>query len=266
MLLKRTVTAALLLAGLIFVLWADGSIPWFAFGAAVAVLFALHEFYGMVSASGKGKPAVWLGLALALLFIFQPLSSRSDYVDILITASVVLPLLWVMLRKNRDGACTSWAFTLAGVMYLGWLASRYVALMELPQGRDWVILALFPTFACDTSAYFVGRALGRHKMAPGISPGKTWEGAVGGLIGAVAVGLGVAWLFKLPIGVLQTFGLSLAIALFAQVGDLVESLFKRNMGAKDSGKALPGHGGMLDRIDSVVFAGLVVYYYVIWLA
>ena len=179
---------------------------------------------------------------------------------------MVLPLLWVMLRKNRDGACSSWAFTLAGVLYLGWLASRYVALIELPQGRDWVILALFCTFACDTSAYFVGRALGRHKMAPGISPGKTWEGAVGGLAGTIAVGLVIAWWFKLPMSVLQALGLSVAISIFAQTGDLVESLFKRNMGTKDSGNVLPGHGGVLDRIDGVVFAGLVVYYYVIWLA
>jgi len=266
MLLKRVITSAFLLVILIFVLWANGSIPWFAIGAAVAALFGLYEFYGMVCASGKGKPVIWLGMTLALLFIFQPLSKWNNDGGILLTASVLLPLLWVMLRKNRDGACSSWAFTLAGVMYLGWMASRYVALIELPQGRDWVILALFPTFACDTSAYFVGRALGRHKMAPGISPGKTWEGAAGGVAGTVIVGLGVAWLFKLPIGVPQTLGLSLAIAIFAQTGDLVESLFKRNMGAKDSGKALPGHGGMLDRIDSVVFAGLVVYYYVIWLA
>jgi len=266
MLMKRTITAALLLVAVIFVLWANGSVPWFAIGAAVAALFGLYEFYGMVCSSGKGKPVIWLGMTLALLFIFQPLSKWSNDGGILLTASVLLPLLWVMLRKNRDGAYSSWAFTLAGVMYLGWLASRYVALKELPQGRDWVILALFPTFACDTSAYFVGRALGRHKMAPGISPGKTWEGAAGGIAGAVIVGLGISWWFKLPIGVLQTLGLSLAIAIFAQIGDLVESLFKRNMGAKDSGKVLPGHGGMLDRIDSVVFAGLVVYYYVIWLA
>jgi phosphatidate cytidylyltransferase len=103
-------------------------------------------------------------------------------------------------------------------------------------------------------------------MAPGISPGKTWEGAAGGLAGTVAAGLVITWLFKLPMSVWQTIGLSAAISIFAQTGDLVESLFKRNMGAKDSGKALPGHGGVLDRIDSVVFAGLVVYYYVIWLA
>ena len=221
----------------------------------------------MVCISGKAKPAVWLGMALVLLFILEPLLHWNDSGGILLTASVVLPLLWVMLRKDREGACSSWAFTLAGVFYLGWLASRYVALNEIdPKGTEWVILALFCTFACDTSAYFTGRAFGRHKMAPGISPKKTWEGAAGGVIGAVAVGLGVAWLFKLPLGVIEAVLLSIAIAVFAQVGDLVESLFKRNMGAKDSGKALPGHGGVLDRIDSVVFAGLVVYYYVIWLA
>jgi phosphatidate cytidylyltransferase len=266
MLIKRVITAAFLLVAVIFVLWANGSVPWFAIGAALAVLFGLYEFYGLVSSSGKGKPAAWLGMALALLFIFQPLSKWSNDGGILLSASVVLPLLWVMLRKNRDWACSSWAFTLAGVLYLGWLGSRYVALMELNQGKEWVILALFSTFASDTFAYFVGRALGRHKMAPGISPGKTWEGAAGGLAGTLAAGLVITWLFKLPMSVWQTIGLSAAISIFAQTGDLVESLFKRNMGAKYSGKALPGHGGVLDRIDSVVFVGLVVYYYVLWLA
>jgi len=266
MMMKRVITGVVLFILVLIVLWADGGFPWFTFAAAGVAMFALWEFYSMVCSSGKGKPVVWLGMLLAALFIFQPLSKWTNDGGILFTASVVLPLLWVMLRKNRDGACSSWAFTLAGVMYLGWLASRYVALNKLDNGKEWVILALFCTFAFDTSAFFVGRALGRHKMAPGISPGKTWEGAAGGVAGAVIVGLGVAWLFKLPIGVPQTLGLSLAIAIFAQIGDLVESLFKRNMGAKDSGKALPGHGGMLDRIDGVVFAGLVVYYYVIWLA
>jgi phosphatidate cytidylyltransferase len=266
MLTKRVTTAAVLLVMVILVLWANGSMPWFALAAAVVAALGLWEFYNMISASGKGKPVVWLGIALAVLFIFQPLSKWTNDGGILLTASVVLPLLWVMLRRNREGACSSWAFTLAGVLYLGWVASRYVALIQLPHGRDWVILALFGTFACDTSAYFVGRAVGRHKMSPGISPGKTWEGAVGGLAGTLIVGLIVSWLFKLPINVWQTLAISTAVSIFAQTGDLIESLFKRNMGAKDSGKALPGHGGVLDRVDGVVFAGLVVYYYVLWLA
>ncbi len=266
MLMKRAVTAGLLLVFLIAVLWANGRVPWFAIGGAVAIVLGLYEFYNMVCASGKGKPVIWLGIILALMFIFQPLTNWANDGGILLTASVILPLLWVMLRKNREGACSSWSFTLAGILYLGWIPSRYVALIQLPHGRDWVILALFSTFACDTSAYFVGRAFGRHKMAPAISPAKTWEGAAGGLAGAVIVGLCVAGIFKLPIDTLQTLLLTAAISIFAQTGDLVESLFKRNMGAKDSGTVLPGHGGVLDRIDGVVFAGLVVYYYVIWLA
>lgn len=266
MLMKRAVTAGFLLVILIAILWANGSIPWFAIGGSVAVVLGLNEFYNMVCASGKGKPVIGLGIILAILFIFQPLTKWSNDGGILLTASVILPLLWVMLRKNREGACSSWSFTLAGILYLGWISSRYVALIELPQGREWVILALFSTFACDTSAYFVGRAFGRHKMAPAISPAKTWEGAAGGLAGTVIIALCVSRIFKLPIDTLHTVLLSVVISIFAQTGDLVESLFKRNMGTKDSGTALPGHGGVLDRIDSVVFTGLVVYYYVIWLA
>ncbi len=266
MLRKRVVTALLLFAALLVVLWLDGAFPWFAIAAAVVASLGLWEFYGMVSASGKGKPVVWLGIALAILFIFSPLVEWGNEGGILLTVSIILPLVWVMARKNREGACSSWAFTLAGVLYLGWLASRYVALIRLDHGKEWVILALMVTFASDTCAYFIGSWFGRHKMAPGISPGKTWEGAAGGLVGAVGMGIFMAWLFKLPLAVWQAASLSAVAAIFAQAGDLVESLFKRNMGAKDSGNSLPGHGGILDRVDSVVFAGLVVYYYVIWLA
>jgi len=267
MLKKRVITGIILFGMLLIILWAEGTIHWFAIAASVLAMLGVWELYSMVSASGKGRPAVWLGMLLTMLFIFQPVFPFENDMGVLLTASVVLPLLWVMLRRIRENACSSWAFTLAGIIYIGWLAGRYVALMEIePQGRDWVILALFCTFACDTAAFFVGRALGHHRMAPGISPNKTWEGAAGGLAGAIVIGLLVAWILKLPLAVWQAIALSAVISLFAQTGDLVESLFKRNMGAKDSGQALPGHGGVLDRIDGVVFAGLVVYYYVIWLA
>jgi phosphatidate cytidylyltransferase len=274
MLAKRIVTALVLFAAVIAVLWADGAFPWFAVAASVVVALGLWEFYGMVAASGKGKPAVWLGILLAILFTIQPYFNWTNDGGILVSSLVVLPLVWVMFRKNRDGACSSWAFTLAGVLYLGWLASRYTALMQLPDGREWVILALFSTFATDTCAYFTGRLLGKHKMAPAISPHKTWEGAAGGAVGSVLVSLLMTWVFTLdfawfsplPIGAITAVLLGLAISLFAQTGDLVESLFKRNMGTKDSSHLLPGHGGILDRVDSVVFAGLVVYYFAIWLA
>ncbi|MCL2707260.1 MAG: phosphatidate cytidylyltransferase, partial [Dehalococcoidia bacterium] len=194
-----------------------------------------------------------------------PLLNWYNSSGVLISIAVTLPLLWIMLRRDRKDACVSWAFTLAGVMYLGWLASRYTALIQIDDGSKWVILALFCTFASDTTAYFVGRRFGRHKLAPAVSPHKTWEGAAGGLLGTIAIGALSAWVLNLPLSLWQAISLSAVASIFAQAGDLVESLFKRNMGAKDSGRALPGHGGILDRVDSIVFAGLVIYYYVIWL-
>ena len=134
----------------------------------------------------------------------------------------------------------------------------------LEDGKSWVFLAILATFGSDSAAYFVGRLFGKYKLAPSISPGKTWEGSIGGLLGAAAVSL----LFLLPTPLKLTAYLNwwqliiigLLISVFGQLGDLIESLLKRNTGVKDSGKIFPGHGGMLDRTDSIVFAVVVVYY------
>jgi phosphatidate cytidylyltransferase len=142
--------------------------------------------------------------------------------------------------------------------------SRLIPLRALADGREWVIFTLFTIFAADTSAFFIGRAWGRHSMAPTISPSKTWEGAIGGLVGAVAVSLILAVILSLPIPYWQVAILGVLIGVLSQMGDLAESLLKRNVGAKDSGTLIPGHGGILDRLDSVVFTVVVVYYYVIW--
>jgi phosphatidate cytidylyltransferase len=148
---------------------------------------------------------------------------------------------------------------------VGWLLSYLVAL-RLDGGRNWVLFALFTTFGSDTAAFFIGRALGKHHLAPKISPHKTWEGAIGGVIGAMLVSL----LFvapaplSLPLNYGQAILLALVVSIFGQFGDLAESLLKRNLGVKESGKAMPGHGGFLDRTDSVVFAGVIVYLYYIF--
>jgi phosphatidate cytidylyltransferase len=134
------------------------------------------------------------------------------------------------------------------------------------EGRNLVFLTLFTTFASDTAAFFVGRAVGKHKLAPDISPAKTWEGAVAGGAGAILISLFfiLPTPLSLPLTWWQAALLGLLVSIFGQLGDLAESLFKRNMGVKDSGTFLPGHGGLLDRLDSIVFAGVVVYYYAVW--
>ncbi len=142
------------------------------------------------------------------------------------------------------------------------LAPVTAGLPEL--GRNAVFLALFATFGSDTFAYFVGKGLGRHKMAPKISPSKTWEGAAGGLLGSIAVAVILS--LNTPLRAFTNEGaavlVGLLISVFGQLGDLAESKVKRFFGVKDSGRLVPGHGGILDRIDSVVLAGLVVFVYV----
>jgi len=273
MLKKRVITALVGLPFLITVIWFGE--PWFTTLVAIWGLLAAFEFYRMVTAS-KVSPLTYFGLIWTLLFICsrnsELLSILRPHLDLnlltplLLTSAVILPLIWLLLRRQKEGAFTGWVWTIGEILYIGWLLSHFVALRSLDDGRNWVFLALFTTFASDTAAFFIGRALGKHHLAPHISPHKTWEGAVAGVLGAVIVSLlfTMPTPFHLPLAYWQAILLGLLVSILGQLGDLVESLLKRNMGMKESGKLLPGHGGFLDRIDSVVFAGIVVYYYVIW--
>ena len=272
MLKKRVITALWGIPLLITAVWFEEPLPWFTIIVAILGLLAAFEFYRMVTAS-KIAPLTCFGLIWTLLFILSPHLNYDFLTPSLLTSGVMISLIWLLLRRQKEESFIGWAWTMAGILYIGWLLSYLVALRGLDDGRNWVLLALFATFGSDTAAFFIGRALGRHRLAPSISPGKTWEGAIGGIFGAIIVSLlfTLPTLFTLPNSLyLQDFSywqailLGLLVSIFGQLGDLVESLLKRNMEVKDSGKLLPGHGGFLDRIDSIVFAGIVVYYYVIW--
>jgi phosphatidate cytidylyltransferase len=261
MLKKRVITGLWGIPLLIAAVWFDKPLPWFTLLVAIWGALAVFEFYKL-AAGAKLQPLTYFGLLWTLFFIISPHFKYDFTVPLLLTLAVVLPLIWLLGRPKKEGAFISWAWTLGGILYIGWLLSYFVALRGLEEGRNWVFFALFTTFASDTTAFFVGRALGRHKLAPRISPGKTWEGTIAGVFGAIIVSL--LFTMLIPISYWQLVVLGLLVSIFGQFGDLVESLLKRNMGAKDSGRLIPGHGGFLDRIDSVVFVGVVVYYYVIW--
>ena len=262
MLRKRLTTILAILPLLMAAVWFEEPLPWFTVFIAIWAVLAALEFYRLVGAS-KVLPLAGFGAIWALLFIIGPHFDYAYTNLLLLGSALVLPLGWFMLRRRREKTFLSWAWTIAGIIYIGWLFSHFVALRELDSGRDWVFFALFTTFASDSAAFFIGRAWGRHRLAPAISPAKTWEGAIGGVFGAIIIGSFIVMLLELPVSYAQAIPLALAVSIFGQVGDLLESWFKRNMGAKDSGKAMPGHGGFLDRMDSVVLAGVVVYYYVI---
>jgi phosphatidate cytidylyltransferase len=270
MLKQRIITAAILLPIILLAVWFGH--PWFSLLIAAAALVATLEFYRMVSNSGKGHPLTRFGILWAVALTLSPLSLHYhlsiDLLPIIMSLALVISLVLTLIHSQRETAFRDWAWTVAGVLYIGWMLSYWLNLDMLEAGRNWVYLALFTTFANDTGAYFIGRKWGRHKLAPATSPGKTWEGAIGGLLSSIAGAVAVFLLLNL----FCTFSLlywqlilfACLISLFAQLGDMVESLLKRNLEAKDAGKLLPGHGGALDRLDSLIFVAPMVYYYVIW--
>ena len=264
MLRKRVITALWGIPLLIAAVWFDEPLPWFTVLAAVWGLLAVLEFYRMVAVS-KVLPLTCFGLVWTLLFILHPHFEYELVVPLLLTSGVVLSLILLVFSTQKEGAFSSWAWVMAGILYVGWLVSYLVAL-RLDAGRDWLFLALFATFASDTAAFFAGRALGRHRLAPRISPAKTWEGAIAGLFGAIIISLlfTLPTPLQLPLGYGQAILLGILISVFGQLGDLVESLLKRNTGVKEAGNLMPGHGGLLDRMDSVLFAGVAVYLYYIF--
>ena len=274
MLRQRVVSAVVFVPVLFASIWFGN--PWFSIVVAVAALLGVIEFYTMVGRRGW-QPLTFFGTLWTLFFIFNAYYApqySSNNIHILVTSALIastvaLSLVWVLfLRSSGEKVMVSWAASVAGIFYMGWLLSYWVLIMNSYggdwNGRDWIILALFSTFAVDTTAYFIGRAWGRHKMAPTVSPGKTWEGAAGGLVGAIVAVIALALLLDIDISYSEMVILGLLIAVFAQLGDLAESKLKRSMGVKEAGNLIPGHGGILDRLDSIVFTGVVVYYCLRW--
>ncbi len=269
---KRILTTLLgLPLVLVFVWFEPAGFPIFVLLVLGIGFVGILEFYRFALLTGA-RPLVLFGALWASLFIAEPFLTENYGLEYLLPAllasALILPLAWFYLFSRQRGAMR-WAWTVAGILYLGWLLGHAVGLRVFEDGREWVLLALFTTFACDTGAFLVGRTWGRRPMAPVLSPKKTWEGALGGFLAAPAAALAINALFDLagigvPLGAAKIVGLGILIGIFAQLGDLLESVLKRRAGVKDSGALLPGHGGALDRIDSLVFSMAVVYYYILW--
>lgn len=275
MLKKRLITALWGIPLVGVVIWFGE--PWL-FMSFVAIwgLLAAIEFFQLVS-KFKVSPLYLFGILWTLFFIVIRNPNLPDIIDpyfdfnlavpLLFTAGIIISLMALLARKEKFNAFPAWSWTFAGILYVGWLLGYLVSLRGMEDGRSWVFFALFCTFGSDTAAFFIGKAIGKHKLAPSISPGKTWEGAFGGLLGSVGVSL--IFLLSTPLSLAsklewwQAVILGLLVSIFGQIGDLVESLLKRNAGVKDSGSLLPGHGGVLDRIDSIIFAVVIVYYWII---
>lgn len=262
----RILTAAILLP----ILWASVKLAPPAVFCGFAFLFvgaATLEAL-RVMRTPQAEPFVWIGLVgtLSLSWSFLDMAPRVD--PILVLASTMLLTFVVAMgrRETPQSIIASVHATVFPVLLIGLGLGLLVSLRTMPgeDGEDLLMLVFACVMLSDTGAYYVGRTLGRRKLSPRLSPKKTWEGAVGGLTASVAGGcLAHYWFYqRLPLGHAVALGLLLGAA--GILGDLAESTLKRVAGVKDSSALLPGHGGVLDRLDSLLFAGPILYYYYRW--
>jgi len=236
---------------------------WWFFGLiGVALSVAAWEYTKLLQRAGRH---VWLALAIAPIWLAL-VEAMGPVDDILVPGLIlvlVASLIWAMtcyVRGDEDPT-TNWAVTLAGGLYIGLIGANFVRLRELEDGLLWSAVAFGSTWLADSAAFSIGRRWGRHKMIPRLSPGKSWEGYLAGLAGGAAAGVLLAYAFGL--GVLNGLVLGIAIAALSPIGDLGVSMMKRQVGAKDTSSLIPGHGGILDRIDSLRISVTIATYYVV---
>lgn len=268
--MKRILTAIVALPILLYTVWSP--IPYFFVAlAAAAVVLALAEFYGLASKVGA-RPTRVIGYAAALVIAASFVAGAQGLAVAAIVSLAILSLAAGVFRSNEiKGALLSVSATIFGVIYVALPGGCLIGIQMIREvsaetstvhlGSRFLTTFFALVMMTDTAAYYVGRAMGQHKLAPRISPGKTVEGAIGGFIGATITGPLCKYTFFPELPLVHALLLGALIGVVGQVGDLAESMLKRSADVKDSGTLLPGHGGMLDRIDSILFCAPLLYYY-----
>lgn len=283
--LIRIIVGLLAAVVYVYLVFAYNGLP-FALSIALLSVLGVKEFYNAVKKQG-GEPAEALGVLACVIFQLAAWTHNGQrfapYLPALLLVLVITTLL-AELGKRRPKPIITIGTTLIGAVYAGWLLSYLTLLHGMQPGTirlnganvpllvppfanttpgEWLVIFVSAcTWMSDTGALFVGKALGRHKLAPNISPGKTWEGSIGGVLTSLLTGAGLGIWLHLPL--IHALGLATMCAVFGQIGDLCESALKRDLGIKDFSSVMPGHGGVLDRIDSLLFSAPLAYYYVLY--
>lgn len=272
--------SALAYAAVFVAALARGGWPWTGLVAAIAAIGTL-ELYHLARMGGR-RPSTLVGVALApaaAMTIAGPPSGGDGVgpgLGAILALGVIAAFAAQLARPAAARAMDDWTVTVAGPVYLGCLLGHLIALRALPggQGLAWTALTLGLVWGNDSAAYLGGRAFGRRPFFPSLSPRKTLEGGLVGLAASMAIGWAAPALAGTAGGALAplagispvtTAGLGLAVGILGPAGDLAESFLKRQVGAKDSGRWIPGHGGILDRVDSIAFAAPMVYYVALWM-
>lgn len=236
--------------------------PWlFTILILALILFSLREFYAL-ALPGIPSRDKFVGILLSLL---PPLAFYSRDPRCFLSAATLLVFFVLVgalsspdpFERRLDRTSKQ----LLGFLYIAFFLGHFILMRQFPSGPVWVLFTLTAVFSGDTAAFYIGRAYGRKKLAPAISPGKTMEGGYGAVGGSTAAAVLFRGVFFPEIPILHALALGLGVGIVGQLGDLWESILKRSAQVKDSGTLIPGHGGLLDRFDSVLFSGPFVYYY-----
>jgi phosphatidate cytidylyltransferase len=270
MLVKRTVVALVLLPIGLAAIFIGGWI----FAAVIALIVGLAAWeYARLFQQGGYQLGTVLVVGGAVLLAVGRAWNGFESAPWILSASILAAMAYHLLayERGRDQAGSDFAISLSGILYLGWIGAYLISLRQLPEGEWWLLVILPAVWLADMGAYFAGTRFGKHKLSPRLSPNKTWEGYLAGIPASVIGTALLAALFQIWTGPssaitpLRGALVGLVMSVLTTFGDLGESMIKRQVGVKDSGNLLPGHGGVFDRIDSWLWGGVIGYYLVVWL-
>jgi len=270
--ITRFITALIGLPTLFIIIWLGN--PLFSIVLVAIAAIGAWEFCQLAKRADKNPmtrfATIWSAIFVVANYVLSNNSSGLDHIiflalnAIIATSGIIVSGLYVMIYHPQGTKLSNWITTISASIYTGGLISYSVIILNLDHGREWMYVLILAVFANDTLAFLTGKYFGKTPLAPGTSPGKTVEGAVGGIFGALLTSLATIPIFGLEIHLLGVITLGILIGITAQIGDLLESKIKRHFGVKDSGWIIPGHGGILDRLDSIVFTLVLVYYFILW--
>ena len=265
--MKRILTAVVLIAA-VFALIFFGQLWMLTLAACLVAELAAYEYLTLANTGGARVPPWWMAAAVALLFLVTYYRPTDSQLPLLSVVALVL-LAWEGFRAPLERVLPDAALGLFGLVYVGYPLTLLPMIWTRDDGRPLLLFLMVTVWAGDIAALYVGRSIGRHKLSA-LSPNKTWEGSVASVAGSVAAGVGVVYagealsargntLLHIMQPVWQSVVLAVVLNVAAQLGDLLESAMKRGAGVKDSGTMLPGHGGILDRIDALLLAAPVLW-------